>query len=875
MAAHLDLRNDAEFFEALGNFLKQPESVEYCVVAIDIEHFKFINEWYGFDQGDEILKELGRRIYRYCDHDNWLTGYFGNDDFMLVVPDDEDILNDLYNRTKRLVDSQFERINFVINIGACSIGKTPGAKAEDLCNYAQIACCLQLDDKKENISRFDTKDLDRIKHETQTLSEIEDGIKAGQFTFHLQPQLNSETRTIIGMEALVRWNHPTRGLVFPGEFIPLLERTGQIVDLDTYIWEQVCIELEKRIKAGKNMVPVSINVSMADIQEIDVPGYLEKLCEQYDIPRKLLKVEITESMMAQNMELVATVTGELRRMGFSILMDDFGSGYSSLNMLKDTNIDVIKLDMKLIDLNNENFEKGQQIVESVIDMAHQLGLPVVAEGVETQEQLRMLQSLDCIYTQGFRFFRPMEIAAAAALLDQPNVDAYWDVALDSQNRKPKEIHKQFVESIMQQTCGMLVDSFLMLARLNLITGNFEMLKRSPILPETGSGNLGNLEDYAKRIQQAGIVNPAYLEEYERRTQLERLRSAIFSGSRIRTFTFRTNVADCEWLTLVFVAPNDCSTTNPWCVAYARRETFETLPAVTLRESYDRDYLTDLYNFGKYKHDVDDLASHGHSSFACVYFDLIGLHEINNHLGHVMGDEILKDVAEELKLRFPEAFVYRLGGDEFLVMEPDYDEQSLNSRVNVTVENLDRIDIDISYGVAFTDDPSRLRTCVLEAEKTMFENKRSFYAEHKGDKQERVLNVKLEEILQESKDVEACLSMFLPGYTGVYVVNMLDDTMRCIRAPEGFRKYADQPGMTFSEAAKAYTKDSIQEQYQPIINRLFDYDSVRHMLWSGQKIVRYYERKDGVPFDVRVFPYSRDNSFKDYALWVFSIHEDND
>lgn len=865
--------HNREFFETLEPFLKTPESENYCVVAIDIEHFKFINEWYGWSAGDEILEELARRIHNYCSHDNWLAAYFGNDDFMLVIPNNDDIITDLYNRTKRLIDSQFDRINFVINLGVCSIGKAPNTSGEDLCNYAQIACALQLDNNKANISYFDTEDLEQIKRETQLLSEIEDGIKAGQFTFYLQPQINSETRTIIGMEALVRWNHPTRGLVLPGEFIPLLERTGQIVELDTTIWEQVCVEIAKRQALGKNLVPISINVSMADVEAIDVPTHLNELCEKYGIARKLLKVEITESMMAQNMEKVASMTGMLREMGFNILMDDFGSGYSSLNMLKDTNIDVIKLDMKLIDLNNKNFEKGRQIVESVIEMAHQLGLPVVAEGVETQEQLRMLQALDCIYTQGFRFFRPMEIEHAAALLDQPGIDAYWDVSLDTQNRKPKEIHKLFTENVLQHTTSIMIDTFLLFARVNIITGNFEMLKRSPILPETGSGPIGNLQDYAQKILDAGIVDSAYVDEYKVRTKVERLRSTMLAGSRIRTFTFRTNIMDCEWITLVFLSEEDCSTQNPWCACYARRETFETLPAVTLRESYEHDYLTDLFNFAKYKHDLETLATQGYSSFACIYFDLIGLHEVNNHLGHIMGDETLKDVAEELRLRFPDAFVYRLGGDEFLVIEPNPNEESISRRLQVTIENLNRLDIDISFGIAFTEEPEKIRKCVVDAEKKMFDNKREFYAEHKEDKQERILNIKLEEIIQESKDVEACLSMFLPGYTGIYVVNMLDDTMRCVRAPEGFRKYADQPGMTFSEAARRYTLDSIQEQYQPIILRLFDYDSVRHMLWSGQNIVRYYERKDGVPFDVRIFRYSSDNSFKDYALWVFSIHED--
>ena len=193
--------------------------------------------------------------------------------------------------------------------------------------------------------------LSRLKKQRQLLSELEHALKNHEFCFFLQPKCNSMTRAIVGMEALVRWNHPTRGCVPPSEFMPLLESTGLVTQLDQYIWESVCKTLHKWQESGSNLVPVSVNVSVVDIVNLDVPQIFSNLVEKYQLEPKLLLAEITETMLAENASLVENTIQGLHRKGFSVMMDDFGSGYSSLNMLKDTNVDAIKLDMKLIDMN--------------------------------------------------------------------------------------------------------------------------------------------------------------------------------------------------------------------------------------------------------------------------------------------------------------------------------------------------------------------------------------------------------------------------------------------------------------------------------------------------------------------------------------------
>lgn len=858
-----------EFFGQLATFLTREDASEYCVAALDVEHFKLLNEWYGWDFGDLILSTLENRIQAYVTEIGTIAGYLGNDDFMLVIPDSEEAITRVRTNAQTIVTTEDRKIRFTLKLGICPILEEFAITPYDLCNFAEIAASLQIGDGAK-AARFSHEELEKSKSVASRLAEIERGIKNDEFIPYFQPKCNSLTHSIIGLEALVRWEHPERGIVTPNYYIPLLEQTGMIVELDTKIWDKVAHILSNWQKAGRNVVPVSINVSMADIEAMDVPAFLLNLCDGYELEHELLRVEITESMMAQNMDLLREMTKRLRDYGFYVLMDDFGSGYSSLNMLKDTNVDVIKLDMKLIDLNAENFERGQRIVESVVAMSHQLGLPVVAEGVETQEQLNMLQALDCIYIQGFKFYKPMPMSDVEVLLNQPGINKYWDLKLDSENRDVRTVHKDYEQNVAALTSRIIHDSLLLIARVNLITEEMEVVKIDPVLPNTGRGNTGNLSEYAGRILDSGIVAPEFVSEYKRRTETGRLRSMMLGGSTRREFTFRTTLGgENEWVTLVYIAEDDVSAQEPWCAFYVQRETYETLPAVALRQDYASDALTGLMNFTKFKSDLLELPKLGYDNIGVVYCDVVGLHEVNNHLGHGKGDEMLKDIANEFQLRFAEGTTYRLGGDEFLALVPDADEEKLSKAAKTASDHLDAIDIQISYGVAIAKGNMSLTAAIDAAEAKMMQQKTDFYASDEKGRQLRILNNELEDILRERQDVWRFIEMVMPQYTGVYVVNMLDDTVRVVRAPEGFLKYATTNEAHFSEAAEKYTEDSILPEYQLLVKSLLDYDTLRRMLWDGQKIKRHYVRRDGKEFDLDVYPYSGNSVDKDYSLWVFT------
>ena len=241
----------------------------------------------------------------------------------------------------------------------------------------------------------------------QAITEaMETALDEGQFVVYLQPKYNLHDDRLAGAEALVRWNHPAWGFLSPGEFIPLFEKNGFITQLDQYVWEQVCALMKTWNEKGYPALPVSVNVSRSDIYQSDLAQTLLKIVHKYGLEPKQLHLELTESAYTENPNQIVGTVDHLRKLGFIIEMDDFGSGYSSLNMLNRMKLNVLKLDMKFIQSETAKpMEQG--ILRFVVGLGHWLNLSVVAEGVETREQLERLREVGCDYAQGYFFSKPM------------------------------------------------------------------------------------------------------------------------------------------------------------------------------------------------------------------------------------------------------------------------------------------------------------------------------------------------------------------------------------------------------------------------------------------------------------------------------------
>lgn len=261
---------------------------------------------------------------------------------------------------------------------------------------------------------FDDKMRRQLMRERQVENDIVGALENGELLLYVQPKVNMNTGEIIGGEALVRWQHPEKGMISPGEFIPVLEKNGFIINVDDYIWEKVFAYLSKLRKAGRTLVPISINVSRLHAYDDKLTDTLLRLMKEYEIPAEYVPLELTESAFLEDEEGMYQRMENLRAHGFLVSMDDFGTGYSTMNMLKNQTLDEIKIDREFIrDLEKD---KSRIIIRNTIAMLQQLGVHIVIEGVETQEQKNFLLGCGCADVQGFLFYRPMPVEEFDRLL---------------------------------------------------------------------------------------------------------------------------------------------------------------------------------------------------------------------------------------------------------------------------------------------------------------------------------------------------------------------------------------------------------------------------------------------------------------------------
>lgn len=411
----------AVFFKRAQNFLAEKED-RYCLVAVDIEHFKLFNEWYGQKAGDMLLARIGSYIRDAQESCGGIAGYMGGDDFVIIIPDEEEIIERLLKRIVEHVKQSGGTAGFLPAFGIYGI-EDRELSISTMYDRACIALASVKGSYSVRVCRYDSRMMQQMEENHKLLSEVQKGLDQGEFTFYAQPKCNMSTGKIVGMEALVRWVHPEKGLIPPGMFLPLLENNGLITKLDLYIWEEVCRKLRGWIDRGHKAVPISVNVSRMDIYAVDVADVFKKLVEKYSIESRLLEVEITESAYVEEYNVITSVVETLREAGFTVLMDDFGSGYSSLNMLKDVNVDVLKMDMKFLDMDGTSMGRGVEILEAVTRLANIMGMRMIAEGVETKEQVDFLMNMGCSYGQGYYYFRPLPIEDFEPLLaDESNID---------------------------------------------------------------------------------------------------------------------------------------------------------------------------------------------------------------------------------------------------------------------------------------------------------------------------------------------------------------------------------------------------------------------------------------------------------------------
>ncbi len=413
-----ELYNKNKFFAVTREMLDNNGDRQYVFIRMDINRFSLINSYYGTKEGDRLLKFTASHLRSIAQQYSLITyGRIEADEFAccMAYTDDKQIMDFL-----AVSKEQFKeyKINFNI-VPVYGIYKiTDNSMAVDtMYDNANLAAkkikgnyiknyCIYTDDMRENLATEQT-----------IINEMGDALEQEQFVVYLQPKYSLKNNKPAGSEALVRWIHPQKGMISPGVFIPVFEGNGFIEKLDYYMWEHTCRIIRGWIDKGITPLPVSVNVSRVNLYNPLLVDTICELVDRYKIPHELFQLEITESAYTDNQSVIYDTIEKIHANGFIALMDDFGSGYSSLNILKDIDVDVIKIDMKFFE-KTEDLGRSQSIVSSVVRMAKWLNITVIAEGVETYDQVEFLRTIGCEYVQGYYFARPMPVNEYEELINK-------------------------------------------------------------------------------------------------------------------------------------------------------------------------------------------------------------------------------------------------------------------------------------------------------------------------------------------------------------------------------------------------------------------------------------------------------------------------
>lgn len=394
------------FFEVAEKEISENPDISYIMIASNVHEFMMFNEILGMKTGDDVLISIANG-YQEKKREHWHIGRIAGGRFAMIMPKADFEEEKFSNFAQEILGKRGYSLKVHVYFGIYEVVDYKLSPNE---MYARAYMALESIKGNLNyhVAYFDEKiRRDRLK-ELITVDELEKAMKEREFVVFLQPQMDSVTNKVVGSEALVRWMSKTKGMVPPMEFIPLLENNGMITKLDYYVWEEVCRILKRWKEEGHTERTISVNISAKDFYLTDLYGNITGLVEKYGISPRNIKLEITETAFVLDVFEQASLVNRFRDYGFTIEIDDFGSGYSTLNSLKDIDVDVLKLDMKFFE-RSANPMKAKKIVESVIALAYNLNMPVVAEGVEKEEDVKQLQNIGCDIIQGYYYAKPMPV----------------------------------------------------------------------------------------------------------------------------------------------------------------------------------------------------------------------------------------------------------------------------------------------------------------------------------------------------------------------------------------------------------------------------------------------------------------------------------
>ena len=653
------------FYQKMRERISEDPDQEYCIVCSNIENFKMINDSFGIQEGDRLLKEVAD-IAKEMVGSTGFCGRFSADRYLIFQKREREQFDRAQFGNFLTGDLSPLLRNTVMRWGIYEITDR-SIPVERMCDRALMAVDSIKGRYDQYFSVYDESLRSKKLREQAITNAMLAALQEEQFIIHYQPKYDLKTGRMGGAEALVRWNSPEWGVVSPGEFIPLFEKNGFIFQLDRYVWEHTCAQLCRWQEQGYPLVPVSVNVSRADLYHMDLADTLVDLIQKYGIDPKYLHLEITESAYTENPVQITSTVETLKQHGFLIEMDDFGSGYSSLNMFSQMKLDILKLDMKFIQ-NETAKPANQSILNDIVSMAHRLSLKVVAEGVEQRDQVDRLRAIGCDYVQGYFFAKPMPAPEFEKLLKTVSVlspeaspqpgssGAPRLMVVDADAGYRERVRELFKEDFqVLEACD--TDTALALLRACPQEGLSAMIL-SGALPDNGAG----------RILDAMRQDPAHC------------------SVPVLAAVPSPNEAEKNYLPLIQRADDFLCKCHPTFDLKRRVAHMIDIAELKKREisltnEAAQDPLTGLLNRRGLRAAVEALRTSDFPVAVCM-FDLDNLKSINDAFGHRAGDEILESFSQFILQQSRNGEICcRFGGDEFiLILTQTADEDAIRSRV---------------------------------------------------------------------------------------------------------------------------------------------------------------------------------------------------
>jgi len=423
------------------------EDDEFYLIRLDVDRFSVFNYYYGIEEGNKVLKFIANKLKDMLKDYSINFGRCSGDVFGILLKGKKEELLKFVDDISIGLKSYSDSFDIIPTFGVYKVvDKT--MEFQQMFDKALIAAKTIKSQYEKKYALYDPSMSDKVLNEQKIINEMNSALASHEFVIYLQPKVEIESGNIVGAEALVRWIKNGH-VIPPNDFIPVFERNGFISRLDIYVWEETLKYLADRIKNKKPLFPISVNVSRVHFYSSNIVNTIVSLADKYNVPHVYLELEVTESLFMEDIDSIKRAISELRKAGFKVLIDDFGSGYSSLNVLKDIEFDVLKIDFKFLSKEGE-YERGKKIIDSVVKLSRSLEITAIAEGVETAEQSNLLRNIGCNYAQGYYYSRPISVPSFDELIENSSLgeeEMPKQVVLIADDEKPsRKILRKVLES---------------------------------------------------------------------------------------------------------------------------------------------------------------------------------------------------------------------------------------------------------------------------------------------------------------------------------------------------------------------------------------------------------------------------------------------